>query len=191
MTANAPDKHRQRPDLVLLDRDGVINHDSDDYIKTPPEWAPIAGSIDAISHLQNKGIVVAGCTNQSGLARGLIKRPDLLSMHNLCNQKILESGGRPIKYFFCPHLPSNDCECRKPQPDLIRFAMAEFGVTSSRTIFVGDSISDLKAALANDVEFVLVSTGNGKQTRNKLGPEERNTVQYHSNLASYVESLKL
>ena len=191
MTSNAPDKHRQRPDLVLLDRDGVINHDSDDYIKTPSEWTPIDGSIEAISELQRKGIVVAVCTNQSGLARGLIKRPDLLLMHNLCNQKILESGGRPIRFFFCPHLPSDECECRKPQPDLIRFAMAEYGLTNNRTVFVGDSISDLKAALANQVEFALVSTGNGKQTRNKLGPEESNTVQYHSNLAGYVESLKL
>ena len=191
MKPNAPDKQRQRPDLVLLDRDGVINHDSDDYIKTPSEWTPIDGSIDAISQLQRKGIVVAVCTNQSGLARGLIKRRDLLSMHNLCNQKILESGGRPIRFFFCPHLPSDECECRKPQPDLIRFAMSEYGLTNNRTVFVGDSISDLKAALANQVEFALVSTGNGKHTRNKLGPEESNTVQYHSNLAGYVESLKL
>ena len=191
MTPNTPDKHLKRPNLVLLDRDGVINHDSEDYIKTPSEWNPIEGSIDAIVQLQLNGIMVAVCTNQSGLARGLIKRTDLLSMHNLCNQKLIQAGGCPIIFFFCPHLPSDECECRKPQPGLIRAAMSKIGITNDRTIFIGDSMSDWKAALASQVDFALVATGNGDQTLSSLSSDEIHAIQYHSRLAGYVDSLKL
>ncbi len=181
--------YNKRTSLVLLDRDGVINHDSKDYIKTASEWTPIDGSISAIVKLQIQGIDVAVCTNQSGLARGLIRKTDLMAIHNICNQEIINLGGKPIKIFFCPHLPSDCCSCRKPQPGLLQAAMSSFNKTNRETLFVGDSISDWQAAKTCQMSFALVSTGNGERTLDELNTEGSYNIEYHANLAAYVDAI--
>ena len=185
-------KHLQKsPRLVLLDRDGVINHDSESYIKNISEWSPIDSSITAIVKLQLSNINVAVCTNQSGLSRGLIQKADLLSIHKLCNQKLVEAGGHSIKFFFCPHLPTDSCDCRKPLPGLLQVAMSVFAAKSGETIFLGDSITDWRAAKACNVDFALVMTGNGSNTLKELGLAESSSIKCHNNLAEYVDSLLL
>ena len=185
-------KHLQKsPCLVLLDRDGVINHDSESYIKNISEWSPIDGSITAIVKLQLSNINVAVCTNQSGLSRGLIQKADLLSIHESCNQKLVEAGGHSINFFFCPHLPTDSCGCRKPLPGLLKLAMSVFAVKSGETIFLGDSITDVYAAEACNVDFALVVTGNGSNTLKELGVAESSSIRCHDYLAGYVDSLML
>ena len=182
--------HLQGPHrLVLLDRDGVINHDSEDYIKNISEWSPIDGSIAAIVKLQLQNIKVAVCTNQSGLARGLFKTTDLLPIHEECNLMLKKAGGQSINFFFCPHHPSDDCNCRKPKPGLLQAAMDDFAIENRETIFLGDSTSDWHASKACKVDFALVMTGNGNKTLEELNLTGLNGIKCHLNLAQYADSL--
>ena len=105
--------------LVILDRDGVINHDSDAYIKTPDEWRPIPGSIEAIARLSKAGLRVAVATNQSAIARGLLEPPTLAAIHSRMQRAVQDAGGRIDAVFFCPHGPDDGCDCRKPRPGMV------------------------------------------------------------------------
>ena len=176
------------PRLILLDRDGVINHDSEDYIKGPEEWAPIKGSLEAIGEGQQRGIEFAVCTNQSGLGRGLFSKDDLFNMHAKCNSILKSLGGRPLKFFFCPHTPEDKCACRKPRPLLIELAIKTLGSKASDTIFVGDSFTDLKAARSAFVQFILVQTGNGESTYQKISELKEQSPQYYSDLHGFLKS---
>ena len=176
------------PRLILLDRDGVINHDSKDYIKNAEEWAPIKGSLEAIGYWQRRGIEFAVCTNQSGLGRGLFSKDDLFNMHTKCNSILKSLGGKPLRFFFCPHTPENNCSCRKPKALLLELAIEALGSKPSNTVFVGDSPSDLKAAQAASVQFILVHTGNGESTYKELLELKEQLPPHYQDLRCYLES---
>lgn len=154
--------------LVILDRDGVINEDSDAYIKSVAEWHPIAGSIDAIANLSRNGFDIAVATNQSGLGRGLFELDDLEAMHTRMNSLVEEAGGRIAGIFYCPHTPDDNCDCRKPKTGLIDAIERELGQPARGAWFIGDSQRDLDAALARDCVPVLVLTGKGSATHAKI-----------------------
>ena len=150
--------------LVILDRDGVINHDSDEFIKTPAEWLPIAGSIEAIAKLSMAGFTVAVATNQSGVGRKLMDQPALDAIHDKLRSQVREAGGDVDHIAYCPHLPDDGCECRKPAPGLYEQLSRQYGVPLDGVPLVGDSERDLEAARAVNARPILVLTGNGEKT---------------------------
>ena len=150
--------------LVILDRDGVINEDSEGYIKSSDEWMPIPGSIKAIADLHNNNFTVAVATNQSGLARGLFDLDALEAMHEKMLSLVEEQGGSIAGVFYCPHHPDENCSCRKPKTGLIDAIEKELHCDSRGAYFIGDSIKDLQAAKAKDCIPVLVKTGKGEKT---------------------------
>lgn len=147
--------------LVILDRDGVINHDSDDYIKSPDEWRPIAGSIEAISRLSNAGFDVAVATNQSGIARKYLDVPTLQAIHDKMRRAVRDAGGNIGKIVYCPHLPEDGCDCRKPGVGLLQRISHELDVPLENVPMIGDSERDIAAARAVGGRPILVLTGNG------------------------------
>lgn len=157
--------------LLILDRDGVINEDSDAYIKSLDEWIPIPGSVAAIARLSQAGWTVAVATNQSGLARGYYDEATLESMHTRLRQLVAEQGGEVGLIVHCPHGPDDGCSCRKPLPGMLEQIAAYYGVDLSGLWFVGDSRGDLDAALAVHCQPVLVKTGKGLRTLAKGLPE--------------------
>ncbi len=150
--------------FVLLDRDGVINEDSDAFIKTPEEWLPIPGSLEAIALLNQHGYQVAVITNQSGVARGLFDLAMLEKIHDKMYRMVDELGGKIIAIYFCPHNAGSTCECRKPKPGLLLQCAADYGFDLSTTLMIGDSYRDLQAGQAAGALPVLVKTGKGGQT---------------------------
>jgi len=158
--------------LLILDRDGVINHDSDQYIRNLAEWVPIAGSIEAIATLSRRGYRVAIATNQSGLSRGYFTLDTLEEIHaELCRQ-VEEAGGNIAGIFYCPHLPSEGCSCRKPGTGLLQAIELELGESAVNAFFVGDSLKDLQAAQAHGCQPMLVRTGKGGDTVDALNSGE-------------------
>ncbi|RYY73767.1 MAG: D-glycero-beta-D-manno-heptose 1,7-bisphosphate 7-phosphatase [Gammaproteobacteria bacterium] len=150
--------------LIILDRDGVINHDSPEYIKSAEEWIPIDGSIDAIARLFRAGFTVVVATNQSGLARGKYDLDDLEAMHEKLTRLVEEQGAELGAIFYCPHHPDDKCKCRKPMPGMVDAIEAEFNISAEGFYFVGDSLRDLQAAKTKGCKPILVKTGNGKKT---------------------------
>ncbi len=150
--------------LVILDRDGVINMDSDAFVRSEEEWIPLPGSLEAIARLNQAGYRVAVATNQSGLARGLLTLDDLNAMHRRLRNRLAELGGQVEAIFFCPHGPEDGCNCRKPAPGLLVAAQERLGVSWPDTLVVGDSLRDLEAAWAVGAPAVLVRTGKGERT---------------------------
>lgn len=151
--------------LVILDRDGVINQDSDQYIKSPSEWKPVKGSLEAIARLTQDGYRVVVATNQSGVARGLFDMTTLNSIHDTMHKAVNAAGGRIEAIFFCPHAADADCGCRKPRPGLLLEISKRLNVPLANVPFVGDSLKDLQAAVAAGAQPVLVLTGKGRKTR--------------------------
>jgi len=154
--------------LIILDRDGVINHDSADYIKSADEWIAIDGSIDAIARLYKAGFTVVVATNQSGLARGKFDLDDLEAMHGKLTGLVEEQGAELGAIFYCPHHPDDNCKCRKPMPGMIDAIEAEFNISAEGFYFVGDSLRDLQAAVTKGCKPILVKTGNGEKTLTQL-----------------------
>ena len=154
--------------LVILDRDGVINEDSDAFVKSVNEWVPIPGSIEAIAELSRAGFTVVVATNQSGLSRGLFDLDDLEAMHAKLAQLVEEHGGSMAAVFYCPHGPDDQCNCRKPKPGLIDAIEAEFDTSAEGVPLVGDSLRDLEAGLTKGCLPILVRTGKGELTEQKL-----------------------
>jgi D-glycero-D-manno-heptose 1,7-bisphosphate phosphatase len=155
--------------LIILDRDGVINHDSDAYIKAPDEWRPIAGSLEAIARLTKAGYRVVVASNQSGVARGLFDLATLASIHAKMHQAVAAAGGRIDAVFFCPHAADDRCNCRKPKPGMIEEILRRFDADARKVAVVGDSLRDLEAAAAVGCRPVLVLTGKGTGTMRKGG----------------------
>jgi D-glycero-D-manno-heptose 1,7-bisphosphate phosphatase len=149
--------------LILLDRDGVVNYDSSSYVKTAAEWEPIPGALAGIARLQEH-FRVAVCTNQSGIGRGLIDDASLAAIHRKLNERLQAAGGEALDVLFCPHEPDAGCNCRKPAPGLLQIAMQTYGTEPARTLYVGDSEKDLMAAASAGCHAALVLTGNGDQT---------------------------
>ena len=133
-------------ELVLLDRDGVLNHDSPDFILTPAQWIPIAGSLHAVAELNDAGFRVALCSNQSAVGRGLMTISMLHQIDQTMRTALAANGARLDATFYCPHHPDDHCRCRKPKPGLLERAMAFFAVPSGRTLFIGDRETDMAAA---------------------------------------------
>ncbi|MEN2394970.1 D-glycero-beta-D-manno-heptose 1,7-bisphosphate 7-phosphatase [Pseudomonas halotolerans] len=156
--------------LLILDRDGVINHDSDAYIKSVEEWLPLPGSIEAIAQLSKAGWTVAVATNQSGIARGYYDLAVLEAMHERLRELVAEQGGEVGLIVYCPHGPDEGCDCRKPKPGLLKTIAAYYDVALAGVWFVGDSLGDLEAAKAVDCQPVLVKTGKGEKTLGKTLP---------------------
>ncbi|CAL1239472.1 D-glycero-beta-D-manno-heptose 1,7-bisphosphate 7-phosphatase [Candidatus Methylocalor cossyra] len=154
-----------RPPFLILDRDGVINRDSDAYIKTPDEWIPLPGSLEAIALLTQEGYRIVVLTNQSGVARGLIAPPMLERIHAKMRALVAAAGGRIEAVFHCPHGPEDACPCRKPRPGLFRTFAERFAVDLAGVPAVGDSLRDIEAARSVGAAPILVETGQGRRTR--------------------------
>ncbi len=174
--------------LIILDRDGVINRDSDAFVKSLAEWIPLEGSIDAIARLSRAGWTVAVATNQSGLARGLFDRDALEAMHARLRQLVENSGGRVGRIAVCPHGPDDGCACRKPAPGLLLEIADHYGVRLDGVPVVGDSLRDLEAARAAGARPMLVRTGNGTATEHRL-PADLSDTETFDNLAACADYL--
>jgi D-glycero-D-manno-heptose 1,7-bisphosphate phosphatase len=173
--------------LIVLDRDGVINHDSAHFIKTPEEWRPIPGSLEAIARLNHAGYRVVVATNQSGIGRGLFDMATLDTIHEKMHKALAFAGGRIDALFYCPHTGDSDCECRKPRPGMLREIGQRFGVDMAGVACVGDSLRDLLAAEAVGGQPMLVLTGKGEKTLRE-GNFPKNTVIF-PDLAFAVSAL--
>jgi D-glycero-D-manno-heptose 1,7-bisphosphate phosphatase len=150
--------------LVILDRDGTINYDSDHYIKSPAEWRPIEGSLEAIARITQAGYRIVVATNQSGIARGLFDTATLISIHDTLQRAAMQVGGRIDAFFFCPHAADSACKCRKPEPGMLLEVARRFNVALDDTYMVGDALRDVQAAAAAGARPVLVLTGRGRKT---------------------------
>ena len=150
--------------LVVLDRDGVINRDSEQFIKTPDEWRPLPGSLEAIARLSHAGFRVVIATNQSGIGRGLFDMATLNAIHEKMHRALGLAGGRIDAVFYCPHTADAECECRKPRTGMLKEIGVRFGVDLAGVPCIGDSLRDLAAADAVGAQPILVLTGKGEKT---------------------------
>ena len=173
--------------LVILDRDGVINQDSDAYIKSPEEWKPIPGSLEAIARLTQSGHHVVVATNQSGIGRGLFEMATLNAIHDKMHRAVGQAGGRIEAVFFCPHAQEANCGCRKPKPGLLEEISRRFGASLADVPCIGDSQRDLDAAVAVGARPLLVLTGKGAKTQRDGKLPAGTTV--HADLADAVKSI--
>jgi D-glycero-D-manno-heptose 1,7-bisphosphate phosphatase len=173
--------------LVILDRDGVINEDSDEYIKSPSEWKPIRGSLEAIARLHRAGWRVVVATNQSGIARRLFDLDTLARIHQTMHQRVSASGGLIDAVFFCPHGPDDNCSCRKPRPGMLHDIASRLRIDLTGVPAIGDSLRDLQAAAAAGARPVLVKTGKGFGTANH--PQLPAGTVVYDDLFSAVEAL--
>ena len=173
--------------LVILDRDGVINQDSDDFIKTLDEFILLPGSLEAIKRLKQAGYQVVVATNQSGIARGYLTLDTLNAMHGKLNGLLAEIDATIDGYFYCPHGPDDGCECRKPKPGLYQQISQQFNVALEGVPVIGDSLRDLEAAWAVGAKPVLVRTGKGLSTL--AAGKGLEDVPVYENLAEAVDAL--
>jgi len=173
--------------LIILDRDGVINQDSDEYIKTPDEWIPIPGSLEAIARLNRDGYRVIIITNQSGIGRGLFTIEALYAIHEKMHQHLALVGGHVESIFFCPHTPDDYCECRKPRPGLFLDCQERLNIQFDNVPAVGDSLRDLQAAQEINATPILVRTGKGEETiATAVGLDN---IAVYDDLADYTDHL--
>ena len=173
--------------LVILDRDGVINEDSDAYVKSISEWRPLQGSLEAIARLNHAGWRVVVATNQSGIARGLFGMEQLNAIHQRLHAELARLGGQLEGVYFCPHGPEDGCACRKPLPGLLLEIGVRHAVEMSGVPAIGDSLRDLEAARAVGAVPILVRTGKGVEAEQQL-PREWN-VSVYDDLAAAVAAL--
>ena len=173
--------------LVVLDRDGTINHDSDQHVKSLQEWRPIKGSLEAIARLTHAGYRVVVATNQSGIARGLLDTRMLFAIHSELQRAAAQAGGRVDAFFFCPHAATDGCQCRKPQPGMLLEIARRFNVPLAGVTMVGDARRDVEAAAAAGARPALVLTGKGKETsrEGKLPPG----TEVFADLAAFAQHL--
>lgn len=173
--------------LVVLDRDGVINRDSPLFIRSPEEWQPLPGALEAIARLVQGGFLVVVASNQSGVGRGLFSAATLDAIHRRMNGAVEAAGGRLAGIFVCPHAPEDGCDCRKPLPGLLRQIGQRFAIPLEDMPVIGDSERDLQAAWAVGARAILVRTGNGRQTETRLAGTEK--VEIYDDLAAAVHAL--
>ncbi|NOQ88711.1 MAG: D-glycero-beta-D-manno-heptose 1,7-bisphosphate 7-phosphatase [Gammaproteobacteria bacterium] len=175
--------------VIVIDRDGVINHDSDAYIKSAEEWLPIDGSLEAISRLNHAGYTVVVASNQSGLSRGYFDIEALSSMHRKMDAMLAKVGGEVDAVFYCPHGPDDSCDCRKPKPGMLLDIGQRYNVPLSEVIFIGDSISDIKAASNANSQAMLVRTGKGEKAEKILQVEGKGSIPIFDDLAAAVTAI--
>jgi D-glycero-D-manno-heptose 1,7-bisphosphate phosphatase len=178
--------------LIILDRDGTINEDRDDYVKSPEEWVPIPGALEAIARLNHAGWHTVVATNQAGLGRGTFDMSTLNAMHVKMNQLLAKQGGRIDAVFFCPHTPEDGCRCRKPMPGLFEQIGERFGLDLAGVPVVGDTLRDLLAGSAAGCAPHLVRTGKGAtlddHALQALCAQVPGT-QVHADLAAFADSM--
>lgn len=174
--------------LIILDRDGVINYDSEHYIKSPAEWIPIPGSLAAMGEMTRKGYRIVIATNQSGVGRGYYDEATLAAIHNKMHVLLKEFNGRVEKVFYCPHLPTQGCHCRKPAPGLLEQIAEYYQCDIKGVPFVGDSMRDINAALSVGCLPVLLRTGNGAATEPLLAQFGKD-IPVFDDLAAFAASL--
>jgi len=173
--------------LIILDRDGVINHDSDDYIKSAEEWQPIPGSMEAIARLTQAGYRIVVVSNQAGLAHGRFTIEDLNAIHRRMHTRLEQHGGSVEAVLFCPHGPDEECDCRKPRPGLLQELSRRLRLALDQVIMVGDKLSDIEAARAVRARPVLVRTGYGRALEDDGGVPDG--VPVFDDLAALVDDL--
>ena len=173
--------------LIILDRDGVINEDSDAFIKSPSEWKPVRGSLEAIARLHRAGWRVVVATNQSGIARKLFDLDTLARIHETMHGRVIETGGLIEAVFFCPHGPDDRCSCRKPLPGMFHDIAARLRIKLQDVPAVGDSLRDIQAAQAAGATPLLVRTGKGSATVNH--PDLDPSVPVYNDLYAAVDHL--
>jgi len=173
--------------LIILDRDGVINFDSDQFIKSPEEWKPLPGSLEAIARLSQADYRVVVATNQSGVGRGLFDMPTLNAIHDKMLKAAAHAGGRIDAIFFCPHTPEAGCSCRKPKSGMIEEIATRYNTDLKDVPAIGDSLRDLEAAARLGAQPILVRTGKGEHTLAKGGLPEGTRV--YADLAEAVAAL--
>ena len=175
--------------LIILDRDGVINHDSDQFIKSPEEWQPIDGSLDAIAFLTQAGYTIAVATNQSGIARGYFNVQTLNEMHAKMHKLVRQAGGEISGVWFCPHTADSNCDCRKPKPGMVLDILDRFQAQASETYLIGDSLRDLQAIASAGGQPILVRTGKGMKTLEKDGGNLPQGTQIFDSLLDFAVHL--
>ncbi len=173
--------------LIILDRDGVINYDSDQYIKGPDEWRPIPGSLEAIARLNQADYRVVVATNQAGIGRGLFDMATLNAIHDKLHKAVAQAGGHIDAIFFCPHTNAANCNCRKPKPGLLEDIGQRYHVDLTDVPAIGDSLRDLQAAVAVGAKPILVLSGKGKRTVADGGLPARTPI--YANLAEAVTAI--
>jgi D-glycero-D-manno-heptose 1,7-bisphosphate phosphatase len=173
--------------LIILDRDGVINRDSDAFIKTPGEWKPLPGSLEAIAKLNHLGYRVVVCSNQSGIGRGLLDMAALNAINDKMYKALAQMGGRIDALFYCPHPAEANCECRKPKPGMFLDIARRFNADLTGVPAVGDSLRDLQASAAVGCQPILVLTGKGAKTQAAGGLPPGTRV--YEDLAAAVRAL--
>lgn len=172
---------------IILDRDGVINIDSEQFIKSPDEWQAIDGSLEAIARLKQAGFLVGIASNQSGIGRGLFDRATLDAMHEKMQMELAKLGAHLDLIAFCPHTPEDQCECRKPKPGLYLELAQRWNIDLDGIPIVGDSLRDLEAAQAVNARPILVRTGKGEKTVEQLRGDAR--VPVFADLSQAVDRL--
>ncbi len=175
--------------IVVLDRDGVINEDSDAFIKSADEWQPIPGSLDAIARLHDAGYRVVIATNQSGITRRLLSEQDLSQIHQKLTNAVEAAGGMITAIVYCPHGPGDQCACRKPKPGLLQQLAQKMETTLTGCWSVGDSLRDLQAAYIEGLQPALVRTGKGTKTEKELPQSELAATPVFNDLADFVDQL--
>lgn len=173
--------------LLILDRDGVINRDRDDYVKSAAEFEPLPGALPAIARAGRAGWRIVLATNQSGLGRGLFDMDAFTAMQRKLDELLAAEGGRIDAVFYCPHTPEDDCECRKPRTGLLEQIARRYGIELAGVPFIGDTHKDIQAARAAGARPVLVRTGKGRRTETGLAPRDRPEV--HDDLAAAIDAL--
>ena len=174
--------------LIILDRDGVINEDSEAFIKNEDEWRPIPGSLEAVAALTRAGFTLAVASNQSGIARGLFDQDALDAMHAKMLRLVYEAGGHISRIVICPHGPDDGCDCRKPKPGLLEQLARHFDTALDGVPVIGDALRDLEAAAAVNARPVLVRSGKGRKTEAEL-PERFADVPVYDDLAAAARAL--
>lgn len=174
--------------LIILDRDGVINEESPVYIKSPTEWHPIPGSLEAIALLSQAGYTIAVATNQSGVGRGYYTEDDLAQIHQKMKDSVEAHGGRIDRIFYCPHHPDLHCACRKPAIGLFEKIAIAYQINLKKVFSIGDSLRDIQAAQKVGCKPILVLTGNGEQTVRE-NPALCATIPVYANLLAAVKAL--
>ena len=170
--------------LVILDRDGVINQESDAYIKSPEEWFPLPGSLEAIARLYKNGYTVVVASNQSGVGRGFFSLDTLAATHARMHREVAGAGGKIDGVFFCPHRPEDNCDCRKPKTGLFKQIAERYKVDLKGVPMIGDAVRDIIAARAVGGRAILVLTGRGREALDTL-PD----VEHYADLSAAVAQL--
>ena len=180
----------QHTKLIILGRDGILNHYRDDHVKSPDEWLPIDGALEAVSRLNHAGWHTVVATNQAGIGRGVIDMASINAVHAEMNRKLLAQGGRLDAVFFCPHTPEEQCVCRKPLPGMMLDIGRRYGVDLAQVLMVADTVRDIQAAVAAGCEPHLVLSGRASALsedalQQVLAAATR--TQVHADLAAFAE----